>query len=896
MIKSRKQMYVVIGVFALVLMLFTTTYAFFNYTRTGTSNTIRVGRIAFNSSQSGNINLTNAFPITSTEAETDTTNAKSVSITVTGDTDYANGVEYLVTANDVNLSVGGKQLPVALEISVEGNNSKTLGTLETGDYYANRDNYQTSKYKIEYNGEIDDGTHLLVGYIASNTTSGTAEGIDGIITIKAYIDASKVLISDTYDGTESDNMGTPNSLAERKIVFTTTEWNSIQSSPLSFKVKVEANEGIWVEEPLTFGQAIGRKASTASYIASYDTIIQQNLAAGFTTHDQVSDSATKQTVYYYTGNEAAANANVLFAGYCWQIVRTTDNGGVRMIYNGVAQKPVTASTPISNTDITYTNDGTYAYTYDSSTKKWTSSNASQASTTDTFIFSVNTAGDYAINYKVSSQANNDYAKIYIKPTGGSFVFQTQYSGEMEGTFDLGTLATTDEVKIVYTKNASTNTGDDNIIFDIASVNTRSDTPVCAPDRRKTGIKGINAIGTGTTQSMSAASLYGRSFDYNLATGEFTIENSTGLPTAWTTSDNNSNGTEDYKELIGTYTCLSNSTTCSTLYYVGSINPVYANEAYVSKYTIGDVAHYSQMGTSAFNPKSINPAMVGYMFNEEYECKNTSPTGTYHTNAVWNPTSLSYELSSDESSSTTPNADHRYMCDDNDCTKVRYYYYQGYYIVLENGETVADTVYKMTGNGTVETKTKPINANYKLNEYNSAMKGYLDNWYKKNLTAYASYLDGTSVYCNDRSISSLGGWDPTSADFSGSSAFLKFKQYSANRDLNCVNETDRFAVTNSKAELTYPIGLLTEPERNLMTANFAKTGQYYRGASPARFSHISAFVRVVYTTGGNGSDYDGVTNSSGARGVVTLKPGTKLENGTGTYDNPYIVGPIVARTS
>lgn len=35
---------------------------------------------------------------------------------------------------------------------------------------------------------------------------------------------------------------------------------------------------------------------------------------------------------------------------------------------------------------------------------------------------------------------------------------------------------------------------------------------------------------------------------------------------------------------------------------------------------------------------------------------------------------------------------------------------------------------------------------------------------------------------------------------------------------------------------------------------------------------------------------------GARGVVTLKPGTKLENGTGTYDNPYIVGPLVTRTN
>ncbi len=34
-----------------------------------------------------------------------------------------------------------------------------------------------------------------------------------------------------------------------RIVFTTEEWNSFSSTPISFKIKVEANEGIWV--PIT---------------------------------------------------------------------------------------------------------------------------------------------------------------------------------------------------------------------------------------------------------------------------------------------------------------------------------------------------------------------------------------------------------------------------------------------------------------------------------------------------------------------------------------------------------------------------------------------------------------------------------------------------------------------
>ena len=37
-------------------------------------------------------------------------------------------------------------------------------------------------------------------------------------------------------------------------------------------------------------------------------------------------------IYYYRGD---VNNNVLFANFCWKIVRTTDTGGVKLIYNGV---------------------------------------------------------------------------------------------------------------------------------------------------------------------------------------------------------------------------------------------------------------------------------------------------------------------------------------------------------------------------------------------------------------------------------------------------------------------------------------------------------------------------------------------------------------------------------
>ena len=736
---NKKTILTIIGIAILVIGLVGVTYAFFNYTRTGTRNIIKTGRIYFNSEQDTSINLTNMFPIdVSNGIPNDNTKVGEITINVVGDTTYDEGIEYLVSAVNVSNSVGNKSVPISIDVSVTNNSTNdpatTLGTSDN-DYYTNRGG-NSSIYKVLAKDTISNNDQLLVGYITKGAT-----GIDGNIVIKAYLDKAKIAITDTYDGNETDNMGTTNNWVNDRVTFTTQEWNSLQQDGVSFQIKIEANEGIWVRESLTLTTVIKRKVGTANYIASYDDIITSNPT--FATQDTVGTSANKETVYYYTGSDAAANANVLFAGYCWQIIRTTDTGGVKLIYNGVAE-------------------------------------------------------------------NNK----------------------------------------------------------------------CETTRSVT--KGINGT-SGNSTSLSGATLFGRSYDYDLATGQFTIEDSTGLPTAWSENDTNSNGKKDYEELIGTYTCNSSSSTCTTLYYVGSYAS--STNAYLAGYTIGDVAHFSQMGTSAFNANRYSPALVGYMFNKEYDKKSGRKSGEYYTNAVWE--NGAYTLSS-SNGGTAADSTHHYICD-SDCTKVRYYFYvlydYNYYILLENGKTVEDALKEM-----VNYKTNQSDNDENINVYNSAMKGYLDNWYKKNLVNYASYLDKETVFCNDRSITDLKGWDPSGTSITGN---LAFKQDSYNKDLNCINTTDRFSVENNKAKLEYPIGLLSEPERNLMDNNFAKTGQYYWALSPANyFNDYGARVRYVFSSGI--TNFGLVDTIFGVRGVVTLKPGTMLDQGTGTYTDPYVVGPLVTR--
>ena len=227
---QRQDLNLVLGILAIIGLFGGLTYAFFNYTRTGGANSLKVGRVSFNSTQEENISLTNLFPVSSDEIDNVLESGNNVTINITGDTTYGEGVEYLVTAEDVNINVGEKRIPINLYVSGTSN----LGSNDE-EYFDNRGG-EESFYKVLSGGVVVPGQYLLVGYIAPGQS-----GIDGSLNIKAYIDKDKIAITDTPEENIEWQRG--------RTVFTTEEWNSIQNTghELSFKVRVEANEGIWVD-------------------------------------------------------------------------------------------------------------------------------------------------------------------------------------------------------------------------------------------------------------------------------------------------------------------------------------------------------------------------------------------------------------------------------------------------------------------------------------------------------------------------------------------------------------------------------------------------------------------------------------------------------------------------
>ena len=450
--KSKKQILLIIMIFTLIAFLGGATYAFFNYTRVGSANTARVGRISFNTNQKKTINLTNLFPIdpTKTGALDDATKVGTFELEIKGDTDYSGGIEYLVSSVESNITTSsGKTVPISLDVSVTN-----LGTSDSS-YFTNRENTNLSIYKKLVGDTLVGDQMLLVGYIAPNNPTGSASGINGKITIKAYLDKRKVGISNTYDGTESDSMGTTNEWAGDRTILTTTEWNALRSSGASFKVTVEANDGIWVKGPL---EEIMRKSAimdniNSTYVDNSTPGINFGVVSSDTNGKGVYTRAGTENdsypIMYYRG--IVEDNNVKFANKCWKIIRTTDTGGVKLIYNGEFSA---LKAPLEENDYTIlTNTG--GMEFDATEKVWVvRSTGTIGSSSSPLEISFNVPNGDGYMLELFGYSGNWITTDMYIGRSGTYTHKNGYYTEESGPFEsnvtsYGTMTNGDSIKITY---------------------------------------------------------------------------------------------------------------------------------------------------------------------------------------------------------------------------------------------------------------------------------------------------------------------------------------------------------------------------------------------------------------------------------------------------------------
>ena len=196
-------------------------------------------------------------------------------------------------------------------------------------------------------------------------------------------------------------------------------------------------------------------------------------------------------------------------------------------------------------------------------------------------------------------------------------------------------------------------------------------------------------------------------------------------------------------------------------------------------------------------------------------------------------------------------------------------------------------------------------NNRLNTNNSAIKTYIDNWYKNNLTAYTKYLSNDAVYCNDRELASGSTYNTGNTKF----YYAPFGRLVTNKTptYNCTNIKDAFSGSNSEAKLTYPIGLMTADEiayaggkeftslpspyawYYLNSAGGSITGStIWWSLSPFGWSGSYSTVWVVFGSSNPGYlSYTRVNDTSyGVRPAISLKSCIKYSTGNGAPETPY----------
>ena len=608
-------------------------------------------------------------------------------------------------------------------------------------------------------------------------------------------------------------------------------------------------------------------------------------------HDSFTAEPSEKIYHWFAPSTSAGNTiateileknNVLFANHCWKMIRTTDTGGVKLMYNGEAEN----NQCLENRDghIGYnssTDDSlnpTYYYgtdyTYDKTNNvfslsgtvttgtiqigQYTCKSTSSTGTCST-LYQVDSLNDDS-TYKLLNLISNANYSQYGKLAFNGNLFSPAHEGYMYNT--------------VYPRGYIGN--------------------------------GINLDNVGIY--LGGGNYFSDTVDYgNIVADKYTLINPQPISTL-----------DDYSQLVGKY--VGYSQTNAYVHYIVSVHDDRAschelkNGDLTVSMTIGDSYTDNGNGTYTLN----NPRLINYVdwFNGEYSnckykyfcsgenstCANighmTRTSAIYYIsfnkqdetkfgeNITYN--NNNYTLTGDikeiwdfgiESNRQLLNS-HHYSCPNNStsCSTVNYFIWDDtylYYTELNNVNNINDALNNMLNVDSV-------------NQINSEIKTGVDSWYRHYMTNYTNYLEDT-IFCNKRDVRSKASWNPNGGNMT---TFMTFN-YIGN-DLSCLNTTDKFSVSNNKAQLTYPVGLLSYAESYLLENSILRSSpKEYWIISPVRFGS-TAYGYSIYEQGGYRSS--GIANSYGVRPVISLRPGIEYISGNGSMADPYVVDMGMQRPS
>lgn len=617
------------------------------------------------------------------------------------------------------------------------------------------------------------------------------------------------------------------------------------------------------------------EATSGSLASTYNGQHQDNIAG-----TGIND------IYYYhanskdNGTKIIDKNNVVFAGICWQMIRTTDTGGVKMLYNGEVASDGTCGTdrgnhvgyvgittlPFDNatydfgTDYSY-NEGDSSFTlsggigmefsYDNASEligKYTNfgyayslfqilevydSSMVIAGKIQSYVVSSD-IGNIGFNYDFASVSSVGYMRNDSVDVKKDF-FDVQYERIDANINSSGTIknVTYDETSGMYSYDLSqgffglVDIVGHYIMSDVGAYNNSAKAVRYGVGVDDTGYYYIN-LENGKLIDENATYVIGDGYIKN-SDNTYTITNPVEVPIG--------DFYVNYRDFIYNRPYFSESVTAEQIYVANCNADKLSPDTYKDYFAIDVISNYKISNNFTYN-------------NGHFEL-----TGDYITTDV---------IADD----ATYNYYYTCLNDTGVCDVLYYLYYiddnkSKFYIKLYTSPT--DTIDFLFDSSA-------------SNNSDSMIKKVIDSWYEKNLIGYSEYLEDT-IFCNSRGISDLGGFNPGSALY-GSLVFNSVY------DLSCADTYDRFSVSNNVAKLKYPIGLLTMAEASLMKlSNMPSMASSFWLSSPKEVTGIGSNYFV--DTDGTIS-YDAVHKMKGVRPVITLKGSLKYTTGDGSRNNPYVV--------
>ena len=598
----------------------------------------------------------------------------------------------------------------------------------------------------------------------------------------------------------------------------------------------------WIKSTSVLYDYIKNNADTTTTIDFSKTSEASNTNGIYTT----TNTDSGNSVYYYRGN---VDNHVLFANMCWRIVRTTETGGVKLIYDGVPSNGQCNNTGADTTigdsafnesyidtkyvgymygsnisDTSNTTDSTIKGVIDTWYKNNMTSYASQLEDT---VFcndrSYTNNGSFLVFGAYTRLLTNKTPTLKCQNTRDKFTVNVN-NGNGKLTYSVG-LITADEMAYAGGVYGSSNTNSSFYLYigkeywTLSPADDGDGAIGFTLDRNGSfSIPGVNdSMGVRPVISLKSGTIFssgsGKSTDpFVIAVPTLTLYDYIKNKANTTTSIDFSK-TSAASGTNGIYMTTNTEGNVPVYYYRGNVDNrvIFANICW-------RIVRTTETG-------GVKLIYDGYPSNGQ--CNNTGNNSTIG--------SSSFNIR-------------------NNAKYVGYMY----------GSSIDDETYTD----------------------DSTIKATIDNWYGTNMTSYTSQLEDT-VFCNDRSYTTSGS----------ELYFGAYTRLFTNKTptLKCQNTKDKFTVnvSNGNGALTYPVGLITADEMAYAGGVYKKgnssfylyTGQVFWALSPFSFS-ANAYEFNLFSDGTLDYKYGG--SSYGVRPSVSLQPGIGMTGGSGTASSPFVV--------